>query len=302
MPHSKATQQTQDKSQLKGEAYTLLLSIIEAHFPIFAFFTVVALGALHAYFYSLIVAAILLVTWFLIRGKLSELKRTDAYKNLALTSLFITSLFSLIFLALQTTSPSHVAIILFLQVLFSYLFLGRKPGETLSKGHLMGVMLMTLGAIIILFPNKFTLNLGDGLALLAAIIAPFANLYQKRARASVSSETILMVRTLIALPFIYLLALYFEPVPSWQMIQSQWLWLVLTGGLVFFVSKMLWVEALHLLPITKVNALYAFSPLLTLLLAYWYLDEMPTWAQILGGVPIVIGSYFITQKQLPINR
>lgn len=293
---------TRNKSQLKGEAYTLLLSIIEAHFPIFAFFTVAALGALHAYFYSLVVAAVFLVFWFIMRGKFVELKRTESYKHLALTSLFITSLFSLIFLALQTTSPSHVAIILFLQVLFSYLFLGRKPGEVLDKNHLFGVVLMTIGAIIILFPNKLTLNLGDGLALLAAIIAPFANLYQKRARSFVSSETILMVRTLIALPFIYLLALYFEATPSWQMIQAQWLWIVLTGGLVFFISKMLWVEALHLLPITKVNALYAFSPLLTILLAYWYLDDTPTWAQILGGVPIVLGSYFITQKQVPVKR
>ncbi|MDG4812172.1 DMT family transporter [Hydrogenovibrio sp. 3SP14C1] len=301
MTDSQATQ-TQNKTQLKGETYTLLLSIIEAHFPIFAFFTVAALGALHAYFYSLVVAAVFLVFWFVIRGRFVELKRTAAYKNLALTSLFITSLFSLIFLALQTTSPSHVAIILFLQVLFSYLFLGRKPGEVLDKNHLIGVVLMTFGAIIILFPNKFTLNLGDGLALLAAIIAPFANLYQKRARSFVSSETILMVRTLIALPFIYLLAFYFESTPSWQMIQTQWLWILLTGGLVFFISKMLWVEALHLLPITKVNALYAFSPLLTILLAYWYLDDVPTWAQILGGVPIVLGSYFITQKQLPIKR
>lgn len=300
MTDSQATQ-TQNKTQLKGETYTLLLSIIEAHFPIFAFFTVAALGALHAYFYSLVVTAVFLVFWFVIRGRFVELKRTAAYKNLALTSLFITSLFSLIFLALQTTSPSHVAIILFLQVLFSYLFLGRKPGEVLDKSHLIGVVLMTLGAIIILFPNKFSLNLGDGLALLAAIIAPFANLYQKRARAFVSSETILMIRTLIALPFIYLLAHLFETTPSWQMIQAQWLWIVLTGGLVFFISKMLWVEALHLLPITKVNALYAFSPLLTLLLAYWYLEDTPTWAQILGGLPIVIGSYFITQKQ-KVNR
>lgn len=284
------------KNQHKGEAFALTLSVLEAHFPIFAFFTVTALGALYAYFYSLLIGTLLLIVWFIARGKLNELKRTDAYKDLALTSLFITSLFGLIFVALQTTSPSHVAIILFLQVLFSYLFLGRRPGETLSKAHLIGVVLMSAGAIIILFPNSLTLVLGDGLALLAAIIAPIANLFQKRARARVSSETILMTRNLIGLPFIYLLAISFEAQPSWQLIKTQWLWLFLTGFLIFFISKILWVEALHLLPITKVNALYAFSPLLTLVLAYFYLDEVPTWSQVLGGLPIIIGSYFITQK------
>lgn len=288
--------QTAKQIQIKGEVYTLALSIIEAHFPIFAFFTVSVLGGLHAYFYSLAIAATILVFWVIFRRKLPELSRTHAYKNLALTSLFITTLFSLIFLALQTTSPSHVAIILFLQVLFSYLFLGRNPGEQLDRQHLIGVILMTLGALIILFPNQFTIRLGDVLALLAAVIAPFANHYQKRARADVSSETILMVRSLIALPFLYLLAQLFEPEPSWIEIQSQILWLFLTGAMVFVVSKILWVEALHRLPITKVNALYAFSPLMTLGLAYLYLAESPTWTQILGAIPILIGSIFITQK------
>lgn len=289
-------QKTHHRHQFIGELYTLVLSVIEAHFPIFAFFTVTALGGLHAYFYSLAIAASLLIIWVLLRGKLGELKRRHAYKNLALTSLFITSLFSLVFLALQTTSPSHVAIILFLQVLFSYLFLGRRPGEQLDRHHLIGVALMTLGAVIILFPNQLSLKLGDGLALLAAIIAPFANQYQKRARADVSSETILMVRSLIALPFLYLLAQLFEVEPSWDEIQSQALWLFLTGAMVFVVSKILWVEALHRLPITKVNALYAFSPLMTLGLAYLYLAEPPTWTQIFGAIPILIGSFFITQK------
>jgi len=284
------------KHQRKGELYSLALSIIEAHFPIFAFFSVSALGGLHAYFYSLVIAAILLIAWCSIRQKFSELKRTHAYKNLALTSLFITCLFSLIFLALQTTSPSHVAIILFLQVLFSYLFLGRKPGEKLDRTHLIGVILMTFGALVILFPNQFTLKLGDGLALLAAVIAPFANLFQKRARADVSSETILMVRSIIALPFLYLLAKIFEVDPGWSEIKAQAVWLLLTGGLVFVVSKIFWVEALHRLPITKVTALFAFSPLLTLGLVYFYLDTPPTWVQILGAIPIVIGSIFITQK------
>lgn len=284
------------KKQFQGEAFTLALSIIEAHFPIFAFFTVSALGAIHAYFYSLVVASVLLVIWVVARQKLPELKVTTAYKNLALTSLFITTLFSLIFLALQTTSPSHVAIILFLQVLFSYLFLGRKPGEQLDRNHLIGVIFMTLGAVIILFPNQFTIKLGDGLALLAAIIAPFANQYQKRARAEVSSETILMVRSLIALPFLYLLAQLLETEPSWAEIQSQALWLFLTGAMVFVVSKILWVEALHRLPITKVTALYAFSPLMTLGLVYLYLAEAPTWTQVMGALPILIGSLFITRK------
>lgn len=291
-----ATPPTPDKQQLKGEAYTLVLSVLEAHFPIFAFFTVAALGSLHAYFYSLTIAGLCLLIWFALRRKWSDLKRTDAYQDLALTSLFLTTFFGLAFLALQTTSPSHVAIILFMQVLFSYLYHGRRPGETLDRRHLIGVILMTTGAVIILFPDNLSLAPGDGLALLAAAIAPIGNLFQKRARTRVSAETILTLRTLIALPFVYLLAVLFETTPDWSAVEAQWLWLFLTGFLVFFISKLFWVEALHRLPITKVNALFAFSPLMTIGLAYLYLNDPPTASQIFGALPIMIGSYFITQK------
>ncbi|MEA3404752.1 MAG: DMT family transporter [Pseudomonadota bacterium] len=282
--------------QHQGEAYALGLSVIEAAFPLFAFFTVTALGAMHAYFYSLVVATGLLVFWVIVRKKTHELKRSHAYKDLAFTSLYITTVFSLVFLALQYTSPSHVMIILFLQVLFSYLFLGRQSEEKLDRPHLLGVVLMTMGAIIILFPADLKPNPGDFLALLAAITAPIANYYQKRARQKVSSETILMVRGLIALPFIYVLAITFEPSPSWLMIQEQFIWLFLTGFLVFVLAKLMWIEALHRMPITKLNAMFAFSPLLTIFLVYLVLNEIPSWIQLFGALPILIGSIFITQK------
>jgi len=282
--------------QHKGEAYVLGLSFIEAAFPLFAVFTVVNLGAMHAYFYSLLIATTLLTLWVLFRKKFSELKRRHAYKDLLLTSFYITTVFSLVFIALNYTSPSHVMIILFLQVLFSYLFLGRQPNESLPVIHLLGVVLMSIGAVIILFPQDFQFNLGDLLVLLAAMLAPIANLYQKRARQYVSGETILLVRGLIALPVIYLLASLFENSPSWLIIQQQFVWLFLTGFLVFMVAKLLWIESLHLLPITKVNALFALSPLLTIALVYVFLGDTPSWIQLLGAIPIVLGSIFITRQ------
>lgn len=281
----------------KGEFFAVSLTVIEAWFPIFAAFSVAAIGALHAYFYSLLVAVFFLFVWWLWKKRAAELKRTDSYKNLALTSFFITSLFSLTFIALEYTSATNVAIILFLQILFGFLFLGRKQQERLNLKQSIGAAFMTLGALLILFPGTIQVNLGDLFVLGAAIIAPVANLYQKRARAQVSSETILLVRSLIALPFIYLLAISLESSPEFEAVLEQSLWLFLTGFTVFFISKMLWVEAIYLLPITKVNALFAFAPLLTMVLAFFILDEVPSYYQILGILPVLIGGYLITQQK-----
>ncbi|BCN93296.1 EamA family transporter [Thiomicrorhabdus immobilis] len=283
-------------SQSRGELFALSLTLIEAWFPIFAFFTVAALGGLHAYFYSLLVAVLFLFIWWVWRGKQAEIRLTSAYKNLGLTTLFITSLFALTFIGLQYTTATNVAIILFLQILFSYLFLGRRQEERLNLKQVSGALLMTLGALLILFPGSLKANIGDLFVLGAAMLAPIANLYQKKARAQVSSETILLVRSVIALPFIYLLASLFELAPSIEMLESQFVWLLLTGFLVFFVAKVLWVEAIYILPITKVNALFAFAPLMTMGLAYLVLNQVPNLYQILGMLPILMGGYLITRR------
>ncbi|GAB6033803.1 DMT family transporter [Galenea microaerophila] len=284
------------KNSTKGELYAISLTFIDAWFPILALYCVTALGAIHTYFYSLVIAATLLGLLLWQQGKVTELKLRKAWWNLFMVSLTITSLYILVFLALRTTSPNHVALILFLQVLFAYLFFGRQPEEQLSSMHKWGVMLMSLGAVIILFPEDLQINKGDLWVLMAALIAPFANLYQKRARQQVSSLTILFVRSAIALPFLYLLATLLEPTPSWHAIQQQGIWLLLIGGLAFVVGKVWWIEAIRLLPITKVNALYAFAPALTLLLSYWLLGTPPTHSQILGAVPIILGSLLLTRQ------
>ena len=156
---------------------------------------------------------------------------------------------------------------------------------------------MGLGAIIILFPigEVWHINLGDGLVLLAAMLAPLGNYYQKQARQKVASTNILLSRSLIGIPLIYITATVFETSPSWQSIQSQWAWLLFSGMMIFVVAKILWMESLHRLSITKVNALYAVSPLITLGLAYWLLNEVPSFWQLLAVLPIVLGGYLITR-------
>ena len=283
-----------DAQVRQGQAYAFGMILLESWFPIAAAISVSALGGLHAYFYSLGIAVLALAIWWLIKRKFSDLLCREAYFPLVMTSLFITALFALTFVGLQYTSPVNVAIILFLQVLFSYLFLGRKEGEQLYPKQVAGAVFMTFGALLVLFPGKIDLKLGDFLVLLASMIGPFANLYQKRARKFVSSATVLLVRSMVALPFIYLLAMLLEVPPTYEQVLAQWQPLLFVGVLIFFASKVLWIEAIHRLPITTVNALFAFSPLLTMLWAWWFLESVPHWYQIAGVLPILLGAYWIT--------
>lgn len=283
--------------QGQGEFFVISSCILEAWFPIAVFYLAHSLGGIHAFFYSLVIAATVLSLYSFWSGAYHQLSNRAVYGDLLKTSLLMASLFSLIFVGAQYTTASHVALIIFLQLLFAYLYFQRRAEETLDPTHLLGAILMGAGAIVVLFPmdEQWQLNVGDLLVLLAAMLAPLGNFYQKRARKSIDGANILLVRSLIGLPVVYILAVLFEVTPNWQQIESQLGWLVFLGLGIFVVAKLLWMESLHRLSIAKVNALYAVSPLLTLVLAYWLLNEVPSLLQMLAVIPILLGGYFITR-------
>jgi drug/metabolite transporter (DMT)-like permease len=138
-------------------------------------------------------------------------------------------------------------------------------------------------------------NRGDLLILAGSAIAPFANYYQKKARTFCSSETVLGFRTVIGLPFVILLAWFFEPALEYQNFINALPYILIIGTAIYVVSKIMWIEALHRISITKVSAMMGLVPMMTLFFAYWYLNEVPDLRQILGIIPVLIGGYLLTK-------
>ncbi len=279
----------------EGEFLMLGLALIESWFPILSIVAMSYIGALHTYAYSLVIALFFFLILMLKRDRFQELKNRDAYKDLLLTSFWITLLFTLVFIGMQYTTAGNMAVIIFLQLLFSYLYFNVLGKEKMDRLHLIGAGIMGVGALIILIPDDLTFNKGDLLILIAAAIAPIANLYQKRARTYCSSETILGFRTVVGLPFIAAFAWVFEPTVTYDAFTSALPSLLVIGILVYVVSKIMWIEALHRISITKVSAMMGLVPMLTLFFAYLYLDEIPQFRQVLGIIPVIAGGYMLTK-------
>ena len=279
----------------EGELLMLGLSMLESWFPILSIVAMSYVGALHTYMYSLMIALVFFLAIMYQRKRFGELKNKAAYKDLLLTTFWITLIFTLIFIGMRYTTAGNMAVIVFLQVLFSYLYFNVLGHEKMEKMHLTGAVIMTLGALIILIPEDFALNKGDLLILASAAMAPIVNLYQKRAREHCSAETILGFRTLVGLPFVALMAYLFEPAVNMEAFISAlpYIFLIATG--VYVVSKIMWIEALNRIAITKLSAMLALLPVMTLFFAYLYLDEVPQIRQLAGIIPVLIGGYLITK-------
>jgi drug/metabolite transporter (DMT)-like permease len=279
----------------EGEILMLGLALLESWFPILSIVAMSYIGALHTYTYSLIIALVFFLALMYKNNSFGELKNKKAYKDLLLTSFWITSLFLLVFIGMQYTTAGNMAVIIFLQLLFSFLYFNIIGKEKIDTPHLIGAIIMGIGALIILIPDNLVFNKGDLFILAAAAIAPFANFYQKRARKNCSSVTILGFRTVVGLPFIALLTYYFEPAVTYEQLISALPYLLFIGIVIYVISKIMWIEALHRISITKVSAMLGLVPAMTLIFAYLYLHEVPDLRQILGVIPILIGGYILTK-------
>lgn len=285
------------QEERKGEIYMGALTVIESWFPILSIFSIALVGALYSFAFSMTIATIIFITLVLYQKKVSELFQKNARKDLLLTTFFINLLFILVFTGLQYTTAGNMAVIIFLQLLFSYLYFNILGDDKLSLLHSIGAVLMGIGALSILIPDDLSFNKGDLIILIAAALAPFANLYQKRARSYVSSETILAFRNIVGLPVVVSLAFFTEPLPTVEDLNSALPYILAIGILVLGLSKVLWIEALHRISITKISAMLALAPLFTLIFAYYTLNEVPDLRQVLGVIPILIGGYLITKPE-----
>jgi len=281
--------------QREGELFAVILSVLESWFPILSLFAIPLIGALNTYFFILVIATAALMIILGFKEGYRGLADKTALPDLLWTSLYITTLFTLLFIGLRYTTAGNMAVILTLQLLFSYLYFNLFGSEKMNLLHTFAAFLMGAGAVIILFPETFRVNPGDVLVLIAAAIAPLANRYQKRARLHVSSLTILTFRNLAAFPFLFIGAWLFEGFPRRADFMQALPYIAAIALMIYVLSKMLWIEALHRIGITKLSAMIALMPLFTLLFAYPVLHEAPSARQLLGTLPVLLGAFLITR-------
>lgn len=281
----------------KGEIYMVSLAFFESWFPIAVIFTYKYLSPVFAYAFNMLFAALILITFSLYKKNLYMLKNNKGYKELFLTTFFITLLFLLVFLGLEYTTAANMAVILFMQLFFSFLYFNVIGSEKISPSNILGAFLMGTGAVGILFPESLEFNKGDILVLIAAMIAPIANYYQKRARKYYSADVILSFRNTVSFPILFAIAFFLEDMPSFENFLSALPFLLLVGLVIMGMAKILWVEAIYNISITKATALGSLVPLFTIFFAYLVLDEVPSFLQMISIIPIIVGGYFITRKQ-----
>jgi len=232
-----------------------------------------------------------------VRREWSDFFVYSAWKDLIFITLIIgVGFYGLMFLGIRQTTAGNASIVALMEVFFSFVILRLWGKEFYGLKRMAGAVLMLVGAFTVLFRGADGVNIGDLLILFATAIAPVGNFFQQRARLKVESNFILFVRSIGAGFFLLVLAYLTEKHVQVLELHQSIIFLFINGFFLLGLSKIFWIEGIHLIPITKANSLSSIKPAFTLVFAFFLLHEVPTLWQILGLVPIIIGVWLLTSR------
>ena len=277
----------------KGNTYIVIEMIIWSLFPIVSLLGLKGIASIVSLFWVNLFAALFFFLMVVFRGKLFELKNKKAWFYTLGVVFFINIIFyGLFFFALAKTTPANAAIVGLFEIIPSYLFFQIIRKEQFKKSHLLGIFFALVGTLIVLLPKAGKINTGDIIILVAVFFPPIGNWCQQQSRKLISSESALFLRHLISIPFLYLLAIIFStPVGNYN-ISSIIGWLLLNGIVIFGLSKILWVESIHRMSVTRALAVNSLNPAFTVLFAWFLLHQVPTYVQLLS-LPFLIASILV---------
>lgn len=288
---------TQNKER-QGEIYIFFEVLLWSLFPVITILSYHDVIPLVSLAWSTLFATMLFGTLVFAKRKWHELKDTTALKDTLMATLIIgIGFYSLFFWGLQYTTAGNASIIAQTEVLFSFIFFHLIRKEPISQKHIFGTLLLVIGAMIILLPNLHTPNKGDILVLLAVLSAPLGNFFARRARTRVSSETIMFTRSIVSAVFFFGLIYIMHGTMYVAKVQNSLLFLLINGVLLLGLSKILWIEGIHRISVTKANALNSLGPLLTLLFAWFLLGENPRLLQLCAFIPMFIGVLLLSKAE-----
>ncbi len=290
------------KEKRKGELYIFGAGFLWAFFPVITLLSYAKLHSLVSLAWTTLISTIFFAILLSIRKKWGELKNVTLWKHTFFVVAFIgVCFYGLYFIGLEGTTAGNASIIALFEVFTAYVFFHIIRKERVTVGHLLGSLLMVVGAAIVLAPNVKEVHRGDLIILLAMFFPPIGNLFQQKARKIASSESIMFLRSLLSTPILFLIVFFLGQNATFENIKASIWFLVINGFLLFGLSKLMWIEAIHRIPVAKGVALSSLNPFLTLLISWLILKEVPNAWQFLSLVPLIFGVLLLTD-QLVVNK
>ena len=282
-----------------------------AMIPIIAFFAAGGISGALFVFFSSIIGFIVFIPWINRNNLWSKYFRRDLVFKLLGIGFFGGALPTVLLIwALKYTTPSNVAILGQIEVIYSMVLATAFLREKIKFKQIMGTALVLAGTLIILSKERFTFRwTGDLIALVIPVFYQIAHLLSKKLPKNTSHIFVASSRALFsALAIIPFFALgFFMPV-----FHIEWTFkiiavLIIWGIAITSFTNILWYKALFNMDLSKATGIILAYPVFTSIFSSALGIESLHSYQIIGLVLAISGAYWITvivkkEKNLNSNK
>ncbi|MBP6884708.1 MAG: EamA family transporter [Candidatus Pacebacteria bacterium] len=283
----------------KGNLFILAEMLLWSLFPIVSLLGLSGMAGMTSLFWVNLFATLFFLVLVLYRGKWKELRSKKVwYYTLGVVFFICVMLYGIYFYALPKTTPTNASIIALFEIVPTYIFFHIIRKEVFKKSHILGILLAVIGTLIVLLPNANGVNSGDWLILFAVFFPPIGNWFQQKARQIASAEAILFLRHALSSVVFLVLVFVFGGSLQFDAFKGVFGWLLLNGIFIFGLSKILWVEAIHRMSVTRALAITSVGPIFTALFSWVILGQVPTLVQLLSIPFLVVAVCILTNVKI----
>ena len=288
---------TKNKEERWGELVMMVEVFLHAIWPVGAHYGATMLPQIQFLAIVLLLSAILFLftTWR--RREFKQLLNKKVLLWLSAYTLFFTTLpYLIIVYATKFSSAINTTLLTQSEAIFAGLLGFFILGEKLSRNKILGISFILLANVAILYDGTPSLDLASVALMLAPLLFVFANMIAKKLqREGLNWSPLLLFRMLVGGVTLAFLSYFVE---GYQAIDPNlWPFLLFFSFFVFGVAKILWQIALHRLDLSKVTALGMAYPFMSIVIAYFWLGEVPNSYQWFGVLLTALGVAFLLRTK-----
>jgi len=219
---------------------------------------------------------------------------TGNYKKMLLASAINVARIYLYLVAFIFTSIGNAVVLFYSWPIFVFIFEMVYYKKPLKKAHI-ALLILAFAGLVITYSNKsFSFENEDIIGMLAAVLSAITYavtvLMFKSESHHYSKEQTIIYQNLVG-AFFFIPFLFFIPDASWDQLGVA----VFYGFLIGIIVFKLFFYGLKYLAASTASSLMYLEVVSAMVLGYMVLDEKVTSNTLIGGVMIVISSYFITR-------
>ena len=204
---------------------------------------------------------------------------------------------SIMIFALKFTTPTNASILNQFEIIYSLLLAWIILREIPSWRQLGGSALIIGGVTMLLWQAGFTPQLKGDLMIIGCLwMFQLSHILAKKLPADLDGQTVACIRSLFAMPALFLLIIYiglsqgltFTPAPT------LWMCVLFSAIFCYYIGNTLWYYGIRNMALGKATAIILSYPVFTFLISvYLGLDKI-TIFKILGLVLALSGAYIVT--------